>query len=174
MENMKFEIIYFQDFFTENNLTIESLRKHFKRNCKKYHSDLGGDDKIFIAMNNEYMLIFEYIETYINKVTDDQLFNNLNIELSLKIVLNELIKLDNIEIEIVGSWLWVSGDTKQYKEIFKNLHLRWSNPKKCWYYFNNIENSKKIRAFAKNLDEIRSKYTSTKVNKPEKFKQKLN
>ena len=45
----------------------------------------------------------------------------------------ELLKLDNITIEIIGCFVWVAGDTKPHKDKLKVLGFKWHNKKKCWY-----------------------------------------
>lgn len=45
-------------------------------------------------------------------------------------------KLDNVKVKVVGTWIWVSGDTKQYAEKLKNVGLRFATKKKVWYFTN--------------------------------------
>lgn len=41
----------------------------------------------------------------------------------------------NIEVELVGTWLWVYGsDTKTHKDFLKSLGMRWGKQKQRWYY----------------------------------------
>jgi hypothetical protein len=39
-----------------------------------------------------------------------------------------------ITAEIVGSWLWVYGDTYAIKEELKTMGFSWSKGKKKWYF----------------------------------------
>jgi hypothetical protein len=41
--------------------------------------------------------------------------------------------LPKLTVEITGSWVWVSGDTKPYKEDLKDHGLRFSRTKVKWY-----------------------------------------
>jgi hypothetical protein len=47
----------------------------------------------------------------------------------------EVLKADfpDFKIEITGSWLWVSGDTKPKRKELKDHGLRWSRKKEKWY-----------------------------------------
>lgn len=38
-----------------------------------------------------------------------------------------------IEIELVGSWIWVSGNTYPVKEQLKEAGIFWAGKKKKWY-----------------------------------------
>jgi len=38
-----------------------------------------------------------------------------------------------LNVQITGSWIWVSGDTKPYRAELKDHGLRWSRNKEKWY-----------------------------------------
>ena len=42
-------------------------------------------------------------------------------------------EMPDLDCEICGSWLWISGDTKPHKERLKELGCRWSKRKQKWY-----------------------------------------
>ena len=44
-----------------------------------------------------------------------------------------LLKLDGIEIKIIGCFVWITGDTEPPKERLKALGFRWHSEKHCWY-----------------------------------------
>jgi len=78
--------------------------------------------------------------------------------------LNELKTLDlsNIKIELIGSWLWLTGDTFNIKEQLKNLGFFYSANKKAWFY--NGSDYKLNRAFYKDLNQIKEKYIFKEIN----------
>ena len=47
--------------------------------------------------------------------------------------IKELEKVDNISLEVCGTWLWVDGDTKPNKDLIKSLGGRWAKMKQKWY-----------------------------------------
>ena len=49
-------------------------------------------------------------------------------------VCEELIKLDGLLIEVVGTWLWISGETFKHKSIFNKYKMRWNKMRKLWQY----------------------------------------
>ena len=48
-------------------------------------------------------------------------------------LINKLITLYGIHIEVIGSFVWVSGETKPHKETLKELGFRYHTTKKVWY-----------------------------------------
>ena len=47
--------------------------------------------------------------------------------------LNAIMGL-GLKIEICGTWVWVSGNTKVHKEKLKAAKFIWSSKKTCWYF----------------------------------------
>ena len=111
--------------------TIEELKKKFKTLAFKLHPDRGGDTENFKILNNEYTELFEI---YKRKSTNFKEKNeNVNSFIS---IINELIKVDNINIEIIGTWIWVSGKgTYGIKDkLLNELHFFYSGKHKCYMY----------------------------------------
>lgn len=48
--------------------------------------------------------------------------------------LEKLLKIKGLKVEVLGLWIWVSGDTKPVKEELKELGLKWAHHKKMWYF----------------------------------------
>ena len=44
------------------------------------------------------------------------------------------LKMDNVKIELVGTWVWASGDTRPHKEELKKAGLIWHGKRKLWYW----------------------------------------
>ena len=73
-----------------------------------------------------------------------------------KDIINELMKMDDIVIELIGCFVWVTGNTKIYKERFKDLKFQWHSKKLAWYL--KPEDYKKRSHKDYGLDEIREMY----------------
>ena len=81
------------------------------------------------------------------------------------------MKMDDIVIEIIGCFVWVTGNTKPNKEDLKDLKFQWHSKKTAWYL--KPEDYKKRSHKDYNLDEIREMYgTSGEVRS--KGTEKLN
>ncbi len=61
---------------------------------------------------------------------------------------------ESITIEVIGSWIWLSGDTKIIKDKLKDLNFKWASKKKMWYYGEMKGRNPK----QKSMSEIKSKY----------------
>ena len=65
------------------------------------------------------------------------------------------------KIEIIGTWIWVSGNTKEYKDQLKELHFTWSKNKAAWNFHS--EPFKKKSRNSLDFDTIRSFYGSSEI-----------
>ena len=78
-----------------------------------------------------------------------------------KEVIDKIIHFKNVNIEIIGSWIWLTGDTRTYKEIIKELGFRWSKNKIAWYYHKDEFRKRSSKVLS--LDDIREKFGSERV-----------
>lgn len=42
--------------------------------------------------------------------------------------------LPGLVVEVCGTWVWVSGETKQHKDALKMKGFRWASKKARWYW----------------------------------------
>lgn len=79
------------------------------------------------------------------------------------ITIYDLQKNNNIKIERIGSWIWVSGDTFEIKDTLKEMGFFYSGNKKAWY-FNGDSVKRPCRAYYKNLNELKQKFGYQELN----------
>lgn len=118
--------------YFENVLTLEELKKQYKELAKQHHPDMGGTEEAMKQINNEYEQLFNILKTKANKSSNTKDHINETPEEYMNII-NTLINLEGLVIEIVGSWIWLSGNTYPHKETIKELNFRWSKSRKRWY-----------------------------------------
>ena len=161
--------------YFKNCKTAEELKKASREWAKKLHPDLGGNAEDFKAMQNEYEKLWERLknihqnakgETY-TKTSDTttetpQEFIN---------IINTLIRLRGIDVEICGSWIWVSGDTRTHKDILKQINFKWANKKKAWYYHKDKFRKKSHEELT--MDEIRDMFGSKRYEQEQEEEKKL-
>ena len=75
-----------------------------------------------------------------------------------------ILDLVGLEIEICGTWVWVSGDTKTHKEILKEQGFRYHGGKKMWYMAP-AGYIRKGKRKSYSHDEIKKKYGSQRVQR---------
>lgn len=132
-----------------NPETLEDLKKQYKRLAFQNHPDRGGKLKdVHKNAQGEF-----YTARTATTETATEFMD----------IIEKLIRMDGIEIEVCGSWLWVTGDTRPHKEDLKALKFRWSSNKSAWYFHR--DGYKKRSNKSLTLDEIRDYYGSEKIEK---------
>lgn len=157
-------------YLSDNISTLEELKKEYHRLCLKLHPDVGGSDEAMKELNAEYETMFERVKNiHVNKDGETYERDTEETPEEFRELINQLFKLDGIEIEIIGCFVWVSGDTKPHKERLKALGFRWHRKKCCWY-----KSPDGYRRWGKgdySMDEIRGMYGSMTVH-PQKDEEK--
>jgi len=136
---------------------INEAKKIYKTLAKKSHPDVGGSEEEFKLLNNIYNDFIEH-KIYFS--------NESKIDLELEKIISQILHFENITIELIGSWIWLSGDTKSIKDILKDLNFKWAFKKKMWYY--GEMKGKNLKP--KSMDEIKSKYNTQTFKSKEKYK----
>ena len=134
---------------------ISEAKKIYKNLAKKLHPDVGGDEESFKLLNSIYNDLIEH-KIYFS--------NDIKIDIELEKIISLILHFENITIELVGSWIWVSGDTKEIKDKLKELGFKWASKKKMWYY----GEMKSKNPTPKSMEEIKSKYGSETLKSNEK------
>jgi len=123
-------------YFSPIPKTCEELKKFYRELSKTNHPDAGGTKEAMQAINAEYTALFEGLkdihttkdgETYTaskkTAETPDEFIN----------IIDQMIHFEHITIEIIGSFIWITGNTREYKEQLKVLGFKWSPNKTAWY-----------------------------------------
>ena len=156
--------------YFNNANTLEELKKH--------HPDNGGSVEITKAINTEYDKLFKILKdkhesnnesagSSQSDTNNAKSAYNANMydwenDKALREVLQKIINFSGIEINVVGAWIWLDGNTYPYKESLKELGFRWSKQhRKCHWHngeFRRKGNSKLTYVDIQNL------YGSTSVH----------
>ena len=136
---------------------INEAKKIYKTLAKKLHPDIGGSEEDFKILNEIYNNLIEH-KIYFS--------NSSKFDIELEKIISLILHFENINIELVGSWIWVSGDTREMKEKLKEIGFKWASKKKMWYY----GEMKAKNPNPKSLDEIKAKYGSETLKSNEKKK----
>jgi hypothetical protein len=151
--------------FFKNCNSIFEVKKHYKCLAFLHHPDKeGGDTKIMQEINGEYEFIIKnkiFPEDY--EPTMEETEKNI----IFPEIINALINFENITIELVGKWIWISGNTYPIKEDLKKLGFLFSGNKKLWYW--RTDENKRSNMKPLDMDKIRNKYGSDTYSKQTKF-----
>lgn len=157
--------------YFKNVNTLEELRKQYKELLKQYHPDnANGSTEATQEINTEYDRLFKVLkdkheskQTSTDGAKADFNANKYDFEADEKLreVLQKIINFANINIEIVGCWLWVDGDTYPYRNDLKEIGFKWASEKKKWYFHTDPFKKRSKRKLS--MDDIRNLYGSTEV-----------
>ncbi len=154
---------------------LQELRKQYKELLKIHHPDNGGSVADMQEINAEYDRLFKILknkhesrQTKTDETKTDFNSNYWNYEedKALREMLQKIIHFTDITIEICGSWIWISGNTYQYKTELKEIGFKWASTKKQWYWHSETFRKKGKKTLS--MDDIRSYYGSTEVRPEER------
>ena len=166
-------------YFKASHLTsIEDAKRQYKHLVFTYHPDVAcAKGTMDYEEANEAMKTinaeWDYLRKHnynVHESADGSIYTdwtqdtpddvtNMFVE-----IIEQLIRMDGLEIEVCGSWLWVGGNTREHKDDLKAMGMRWAPKKHLWY--------KAPKSWKRNhrgeftMDEIRSRYGSQSVGKP--------
>ena len=143
-------------YFT-NCKTLEELKQTYKKLAIKNHPDVGGDENVMKEINKEYDEVFPRLKNiHVNK--DGKMYEHETNEApdDFRNIIEALMKMQGVHAEIIGSFIWVTGDTRPHKESLKQLGFKWHSKKNCWYKA--PEGYKRMGKKQYSMDEIKEMY----------------
>ena len=149
------------EFFDIKGLTdIDSLKKSYFKLAKVYHPDAGGTKDQFQRLQKEYDGLFKTIMSGSNLSAND-IANEIELDENLRQAVDAIIGISQLNVELIGKWIWVSGNTYPIRNELKNAGFMFAPVKKMWYY-KGIESAGRGKL---TIDEIRKKYGSQAIQK---------
>ena len=149
--------------YFSNCKTIEEAKRLYHKLAVANHPDLGGNLEIMQAINAEYDIIAIKLANIHENASGDtytsEQSENTEIPADFRDMINKLIHLDGINIELIGRWIWVNGNTYPYKDIIKQLGFKWASNKKSWYWHTAEDSTANRKSMS--LEKIKEKYGCT-------------
>lgn len=146
---------------------IEDLKSAFRKLAMKWHPDRGGNNETMREINAEYASLFDKVKdthrstradgprTYEAKEKTKETPQDF-----INIVM-ELFKLDGLDVELCGRWLWIGGNTLAHKKRLRELGCSWSKNKQKWsWHFPEDAAVSYAGRKAWSMDRIRSQFGS--------------
>ncbi|GAA3929125.1 DnaJ domain-containing protein [Chitinophaga oryziterrae] len=150
--------------------TQEEVKARYRQLAMEHHPDKGGNEEVMKEINKEYEFICAKIlagENLNQEETEERVKDNV----MYRDILEKLMALEGVVIEIIGLWIWVSGNTYPLRERLKKIGLKFAFKKKVWYYHPEYLTS--LGRGNKTMDEIRAKFGSETVQGKYKGKKEL-
>lgn len=146
-------------FFIEVK-TIEEAKQLYRNLAKLHHPDKGGDVEMMKAINAEYDYVCHRILSGAG-FSQQEFTEAWDASQMFKDQINAIIHLPGLIIEVVGLWIWVTGETKLHRVALKDARYFFASKKIAWYWRPEHLSGGRGKY---SLDELRTKYGSTQVN----------
>jgi hypothetical protein len=137
---------------------IDQLKKEYFKLAKKYHPDAGGTKEQFQMLQSEYENLLKKLLSG-SKLSSEQQNNEIILDEALRKAIDAIIGLPNISIELVGKWIWITGNTYPLRNELKAAGFMFAPKKKMWYYKGTESSGRGDLS----MEEIKLKYGSTKI-----------
>jgi len=146
-----------------NGITnLADLKSEYRKLIMIHHPDKGGDLETMKAINNEHDKIFAQLKAQHNDNPVNKEKQMTETPDQFRNVVVALFELGDLDIELCGQWLWITGDTRPHKEALKTIGCLWA-PKKMMWYWRAEEFKSAYSKKGQSMASIRDKYGSQNV-----------
>jgi hypothetical protein len=143
--------------------TLQEVKRRYKELAMLHHPDKGGKTETMQQINKEYESIIK--NPFFS--FDEQPEEDREEFIKYPEIINRVIGLEGILIELMGNWIWISGNTYPHRQNLKASGFFFAPKKVMWYY--RPPDYKSNNRKPKTIEYIRQKYGSevilTKVEK---------
>lgn len=147
--------------------TAEELKKAFREMAKKLHPDCGGDAEAFKAMRQEYAEAWERVKNHhVNAEGEHYEKETEETPEEFMDIVSAFIHFEDLTVEVIGSWLWVTGNTQAHKTELKVAGLKYAGRKQAWYFHFGTYRKKSKKQYS--MDDLREEYGSTELRDEKK------
>lgn len=163
-------------YFIPTPQTQEEAKAQYRKLAQTHHPDKGGNTATMQVINAEYAEILASLTHTAErrrqaaahaegKQTNADYIDLDEVAEILRAKIEEILNLNmvDVEIEIIGLWIWLTGNTKPYKDQLgkDGLKLHWRHQKQAWTF----EGVPSRNRTPWELDDIRSKYGSQRITR---------
>ena len=160
--------------------TLEEAKKLYKTLARENHPDTGGDLRTMQEINGEYS---QFCASFANREARERQrtahadgkksaadYHDLDqVTEEVRKMIEFALNLDGVEVELMGLWVWLTGNTKTHKDAIKAQGFKWAKNKEAWYFagvptFNRQKHT---------LDEIRGRHGSQKFSRAQRAESEL-
>ena len=137
---------------------LDAIKAAYRAAAKMYHPDINpAGAELMKLINQAYEILLRDAGTW-NRYDQRDADKEAPLTETMAAIWEQIKHLVGLKIEVCGTWLWVSGPTKQYRQQLKEAGLRWSPNKTAWYW--RPAGYKKQSRKKYTMDEIRSMWGS--------------
>lgn len=148
----------FLEMFCE--LNPDECKALYKQLAMKHHPDRGGSTEVMQLLNAAYEAALKGNSGKKDVSTGRTYQYDPEIESVIVSLIDKLMALPDLEIDLIGAWVWVGGNTYAVKDAIKALGFKWHKTRKLWFF--PVVESKGGNSKL-SLEELAIKYGRTKV-----------
>lgn len=147
--------------FFENVKTLDELRKEYRRLAMIYHPDKGGDTVLMQILNDQYERLSKKLINGNADFSEGRKEYEQQVSEEIRDRLDRIIFIQGIEIEMIGSWIWITGNTFPARDMLKREGFRFSHVKAAWYWHKGEYHKKSGKLMS--MEAMRNAWGSEKV-----------
>lgn len=121
----------------------DELRSLYRQLALQYHPDRGGNGRIMQEINDEYHDLLKSMNGREFKRTTDAAgretwtyYYNQQKEEELAEAVERILSItggrNDIDITVVGLWIWITGNTRPIKNDLKSAGCWWNHKRSAW------------------------------------------
>lgn len=145
---------------------LDDLRKEYRRLAILHHPDKGGRVQDMQEINAEYDILNKKLISSNPEFSEERKVYETQVSEELREKVDIVINLPGVVVEIIGSWIWVTGNTRDVRVKLKEAGFKFSSQKVAWYWHCGYYRKRNGKHFE--MDEIRTMWGASVVNKEEK------
>jgi hypothetical protein len=137
--------------------TEQEIKKRFHELMLIHHPDRGGNLETcqeIVGQYHEALKFCQYTGTEYNGERQTYHYEE-NREKEFEEAVNWAMTLPFCQVELIGTWLWITGKTYLIKDILKEKGVYWASKKYAWCFHVGLWRRNKKRF---ELDDLRTKY----------------
>jgi len=145
-------------------ITEQFLKSQWRKIALELHPDKGGDAEAFKKAQDEYQSLLDRVGSIFTAVEDspeaygdwmDFLANVSPVVRQAATEIRPVIERHGAEMEINGTWIWISATNPSMASDLKSVGLKWASKKKQWFF-----NGQPWRGKRMSKDAIRNTFGS--------------
>ena len=148
---------------------LGSLKKAYRKAAMKYHPDRNPDGLEIMKLVNQ---AFDFLKKHLGKWSTGWAEDATKRAKATGSVIDQVMKLwakvahlPGIKGEVIGTWLWITGDTRAVKDHLKAAGFRFSPKKRAWFWHAPGYRKRSNRTFE--MGEIRQMWGSQDLDNEE-------